>query len=191
MSNDYCEKHEWPAGMGMPCPDCAELAALQATLKEQESISADYLQVCKQRDVALLQLSDAVRLLRETAELYREYGLICNVPGGLNGYPAYEGSIGQGEWICAVRDFLRGLEKPSCEMCKGSLTRGGQPCPMCCAGKRTDEFCAACGCRTLSCICKRPDPSPKKCEHKPVPGPYMGNGNASTVCEACGEVLIR
>lgn len=27
--NPYCAKHEWPAGMGKPCPDCEELNALK------------------------------------------------------------------------------------------------------------------------------------------------------------------
>lgn len=34
MVEDYCEKHEWPAGMSTPCPNCAELAVLQAKLDE-------------------------------------------------------------------------------------------------------------------------------------------------------------
>jgi hypothetical protein len=33
MPTPYCEKHEWPAGMDKPCPDCAEMAVLQAKIE--------------------------------------------------------------------------------------------------------------------------------------------------------------
>lgn len=54
-SNPYCEKHEFPAGMGYGCPDCKELADVQAKL-----------------DSALLQISEE---RRKYLEIEREYVL--------------------------------------------------------------------------------------------------------------------
>lgn len=40
MGSQYCERHEWPAGMGRPCPDCLELGRLADLLKK---IAAKYI----------------------------------------------------------------------------------------------------------------------------------------------------
>lgn len=56
MSNKYCETHEWPAGMGEPCPDCQ---ALNYAKMEAEHYKTE-------RDKLLLQIRDMERQERET-----------------------------------------------------------------------------------------------------------------------------
>ena len=95
-------------------------------------------QVCGEEFRALaaemkLQLCDAVRLLREANELYRGYGLICNTPAGIKGYPAYEGSIDQGKWICSVSGFLGRIDKKNghtshCQSVTGDTPLGPLSC---------------------------------------------------------------
>lgn len=46
MSSEYCEKHEWPAGMGNRCPDCIEIEFLKAEIAKNRA----------ERDAALLQV---------------------------------------------------------------------------------------------------------------------------------------
>ena len=38
MTTPYCDKHEWPAGMDKPCPDCAEVSKLRAEVERLTSI---------------------------------------------------------------------------------------------------------------------------------------------------------
>ena len=67
--NEYCDKHEWPAGMEKPCPDCAELAQLRAlneqylgqireqakTIVDQAQLQTDFIACCQQLKDANLQ----------------------------------------------------------------------------------------------------------------------------------------
>lgn len=82
MTTPYCEKHEWPGGMDRPCPDCAEIAALQAEnaklraeverlkgltgirameiqAKEMAALREEINDRASERDAALLQLEEA------------------------------------------------------------------------------------------------------------------------------------
>lgn len=69
-TNAYCEKHEWPAGMGEPCPDCIALASAQA---ETEYFRAE-------RDALLLQIDELRKFVDLTATLF-DAGIVADYPG--------------------------------------------------------------------------------------------------------------
>lgn len=73
MKNDYCEKHEWPAGMGQDCPDCAELAAMTKHAKEGWDLANTR---TGQWKAAELQKDDALKVLDKVARGARADGYI-------------------------------------------------------------------------------------------------------------------
>lgn len=86
--NPYCAKHEWPAGMGKPCPDCEELNALKLQIREAERLAMvskeaadranaqlrDFKMEFEQQDMALTNaLNDLAAANRLNGELQRIY----------------------------------------------------------------------------------------------------------------------
>ena len=70
MTNPYCEKHEWPAGMGKPCPDCAELDNARRAL----NIHADAVTECK---MVIDRLTlEGVKLRTENKQLQIDMGTV-------------------------------------------------------------------------------------------------------------------
>lgn len=73
MGNNYCERHEWPADHGEPCPDCAELGALRSLNAEfradKEALIEQRDKAYAEKDVALLQVDELKRRLKSTIEM--------------------------------------------------------------------------------------------------------------------------
>lgn len=59
-TNPYCEKHEWPAGMGEPCPDCIALDSAHA---ETQYFQNQCTQLRAEKEQLLLQKSELSELI--------------------------------------------------------------------------------------------------------------------------------
>lgn len=63
MSNDYCEKHEWPAGIGKPCPDCAEVNCLKEEIASLKESLRDALEISEVEGAVNLTVEESCKLM--------------------------------------------------------------------------------------------------------------------------------
>jgi hypothetical protein len=64
-TNDYCVKHEYPAGMygGKPCPDCADLARKDEEIASLKESLRDVLEISEVEGAINLTVMESAKLM--------------------------------------------------------------------------------------------------------------------------------
>jgi hypothetical protein len=149
----YCEKHEWPAGMGKPCPDCAELAAkdleirlLHTAIDKSNEALEVAIKTQEERDALLLQ-NDAMRKLLEWMD--RKGGLGLDVHARirevLDNKPKDDFALAICGWCAGTGEMQNRSE---CPKCKGHGSKVIEK-PLCECNYKTVQGAHADGCPVI------------------------------------------